>query len=110
MKFYKYQQIRGFVEMLFLDMPGTVQCIQRISSNIQHKYPSLSLSSNFLPHLQNKADDYKPLLVCHDGGVVSETAAVLARLAKCDANILRGGYASYRHYVEQHLSLEDRKD
>ena len=96
--------------MLFLDMPGTVQCIQRISSNILHKYPSFSLSSNFLPHLQNKADDYKPLLVCHDGGVVSETAAVLARLAKCDANILRGGYASYRHYVEQHLSLEDRKD
>ena len=80
-----------------------------ISSNTNHLC-SLSLSSSFLPHLQNKSADYKPLLVCHDGGVVSESAAVLARLAKCEANILRGGYSGYRLYVEQHLSLEDRKD
>ena len=77
---------------------------------LQFKSSSSSLSSSFLPHLQNKPDDYKPLLVCHDGGLVSESAAVLARLAKCEANILRGGYSGYRLYVEQHLSLEDRKD
>ena len=58
--------------------------------------------------MQNKSGDYKPLLVCHDGGIVSETAAALARLAKCEANILSGGYAGYRQYVQQHLSLEDR--
>jgi len=79
----------------------------RIRLNTLLRYASSSLSSNFLPHLQNKSADYKPLLVCHDGGVVSEAAAVLARLAKCEANILRGGYSGYRHYVEQHLSLED---
>ena len=77
---------------------------------LQFKSSSSSLSSSFLPHFQNKPDDYKPLLVCHDGGLVSESAAVLARLAKCEANILRGGYSGYRLYVEQHLSLEDRKD
>ena len=39
---------------------------------------------------------------------MSETAAALARLAKCEAKILSGGYAGYRQHVQQHLSLEDR--
>ena len=58
--------------------------------------------------MRDKSGDYKPLLVCHDGGIVSETAAALARLAKCEAKILSGGYAGYRQHVQQHLSLEDR--
>ena len=39
---------------------------------------------------------------------MSETAAALAKLAKYKVTILRGGYAGYRQYVEQHLSMEDR--
>ena len=58
--------------------------------------------------MQSKSEHYSPLLVCHDGGMVSETAAALAKLAKYKVTILRGGYAGYRQYVEQHLSMEDR--
>ena len=71
---------------------------------------SSSLSKEFLSRLENKSDDYSPLLVCHDGGVVSETAAILVKLTRCEVSILRGGYVSYRQYVQDHLSLEDRKD
>lgn len=73
-----------------------------------HTWSSSSLSTKFLPHLQSKSEDYSPLLVCHDGGIVSETTAALARLAKYQVTILRGGYVGYRQYVEQHLSMEDR--
>ena len=75
-------------------------------------HPSLAMSSQLAEVLRGRGGEdggrYRPLLVCQDGGLVSETAAAVLALARCDPRILRGGYLAYRRFVEQHLVLEDR--
>ena len=87
--------------------------VQNHSTLWRHStHPSLALSSQLAEVLRGRGGEdggrYRPLLVCQDGGLVSETAAAVLVLARCDPRILRGGYLAYRRFVEQHLVLEDR--
>ena len=51
-------------------------------------HPSLALSSQLAEVLRGRGGEdggrYRPLLVCQDGGLVSETAAAVLALARCN--------------------------
>ena len=56
------------------------------------------------------AKDNKLLVHCWRGGMRSETMAWLFSLGDIDAQILDGGYKSYRHHVLEKLSEENKKN
>ena len=58
--------------------------------------------------LEGKSREYKVLLVCRNGGIVSETVAAAFNVAKYKTWILKDGYLSYRQFLGGHFHNEDR--
>ena len=50
-----------------------------------------------------KESVFKPLLICYDGGLISETVSSVMSQCHDDPTILLGGYQQYRNFVERNL-------
>ena len=71
-------------------------------------YFSSALSTKLQDVLERKSRECKVLLVCRNGGIVSETVAAAFNVAKYKTWILKDGYLSYRQFLGDHFHNEDR--
>ena len=66
------------------------------------------MSTKLQEVLEGRSRECKILLVCRNGGIVSETVSAAMMVAKYKPYILKDGYLSYRKFLADHFHNEDR--